>query len=143
MAITFKFFHDAALTQEINSGNPLTATQDASGGIGAVDKTIYLGSTASGTKAQAESDPGVDPIVISISDSAPAGGAPASEIKLALSAGGLGSAVGGASLTLSRTILSGVSNAVPIYTRRASAITVSGSYSDLTPMTNSLTESPV
>lgn len=143
MAITFAFFHDAALTQQITSGNPLTATQDASGGLGPVDKTIYFGSPSSGKQAQAESDPGVDPIVISVVDANAGTGAPASEFKLALSSGGLASAVAGDPLTLSHTILSGTANAVPIYTRRASALTVAGAYSDVSLQTNSLTESPV
>lgn len=143
MAVSFKFYHDAALTQEITSGNPLTATQDAGGGLGAVDKTIYFGSTAADTKAQATSDLGVDAIVVSMSDADAGTGAPASEFKLALSSGGLASAVAGASLSLSATVNSGVANAVPVYTRRASALTAAGSYTDITLTTNDLTELPV
>lgn len=143
MAITFKFFHDSALTQEITALNPLTALQDTAGGIGPVNKIIYLGSTASGVKAQATSSPGTDPIVVSIADSAPASGSPASEIRLALTAGGLDTATPGASLTLSTSILSGAANAIPIYTRRVSAIAVAGAYTDLSIKTNSLTETPV
>lgn len=140
MSITLKFYHDAALTQEINSGNPLTATQETDGAIGPVDKTIYLGSTASGNKFQAVSDPGVDPVVVSVVDAASGSGAPASEFKLALSSGGLSTAVAGADLALSATLLSGVSNAVPIYTRRTSALTVAGSYTDISLETNSVSE---
>lgn len=143
MALTFKFFHDSALTQEIDGGAPLTATQDSDGGIGPIDKIVYLGSPASGTQIQASSDPGVDPIVVSIEDADPGTGAPASEFRLALSSGGLASATPGAPLVLSHTLFSGTGNAVPIHTRRTSALTVPGVYTDLSLRTNSVTEGPV
>jgi len=143
MAISFKFYHDSALTQEITVGNPLTATQDTAGLAGPVDKTIYLGSTLTGNKAQANSDPGVDAIVVSIVDADAGTGAPASEFKLALSSGGLASATAGAALTLSTSITSGVANAVPIYTRRDSALAVAGAYTDISLATQTLIETPV
>ena len=143
MATSFKLFHDAALTQEISSANPLTATQETGGALGPVDKTIYFGSAATGNKAQAVSSPGVDPIVVSIVDADAMTGAPASEFKLALSAGGLASAVAGASLSLSHTINSGVANAVPIYTRRTSALAVAGAYTDVSLESVSVIETPV
>jgi hypothetical protein len=143
MTISFRFYHDAALTSEITSGNPLTATQETSGGLGPVDKTIYFGSTLAGNKAQATSAPGTDPIIVDIVDADAGTGAPATEFKLALSAGGLASAVAGASLSLSHTINSGVANAVPIYTRRTSALAVAGVYTDITLQTNSINENPV
>lgn len=143
MATSFKFYHDAALTSEITVGNPLTATQDTAGILAAVDKTIYLGSTLTGNKAQANSNPGVDAIVVSVTDADAGTGAPATEFKLALSAGGLAGATAGASLTLSTSITSGVANAVPIYTRRDSALTVAGSYTDITLTTQTLLETPV
>jgi hypothetical protein len=143
MAISFKFYHDSALTEEITALNPLTATQDTAGILGAVDKTIYLGSTLTGNKAEANSDPGVDAIVVSIVDANAGTGAPATEFKLALSSGGLTSATAGAALTLSASITSGVANAVPIYTRRDSALAVAGSYTDISIETNELLEGPV
>jgi len=143
MATSFKFYHDSALTQEITALNPLTATQDTAGILGAVDKTIYLGSTLTGNKAEANSDPGVDAIVVSIVDANAGTGAPATEFKLALSSGGLTSATAGAALTLSASITSGVANAVPIYTRRDSALAVAGSYTDISIETNELLEGPV
>lgn len=143
MAVTFKFYHDSALTQEITSGNPLTAIQDAAGLLPAVDKTIYFGSVTVGNKVQAVSDPGVDPVSISIVDADAGTGAPATEFKLALSSGGLAAAVAGAALDLSHTINSGVANAVPIYTRRDSSLSVAGTYTDISLQTNSLTETPV
>ena len=143
MAISFTFYHDISLTQEITALNPLSATQDTAGVLGPVDKTIYLGSVLTGNMIQAVSDPGVDAIVVSIVDANGATGAPVSEFKLALSSGGLTSAVAGDPLTLSHTINSGVANAVPIYTRRDTAITVAGSYTDITLETNDVIETPV
>ena len=143
MTITFKFYHDAALTEEITTLNPLTATQDAAGVLGAVDKTVYLGSTTAGNKLQVSSDPGVDPVVVSVADSAGGSGAPATEFKLALSSGGLASAVAGDPLSLSHTLLSGVANAIPIYTRRDSALVVVGAYSDISLQVVNPYETPV
>lgn len=142
MAITFKFYHDAALTSEITALNPLTATQETSGALGPVNKTIYFGSTASGTKVRATSNPGVDAIVISVADANAGTGAPATEFKTSLSPI-TGSETAGAALTLSHTVNSGVANAVPIYTRRTSAVVTAGTYTDISLTTNSLTESPV
>lgn len=143
MAITFAFYHDAALTQIIDGSNPLTATQDTVGALGAVDKTIYLGSTTVGNKLQVTTDPGVDPVVIDIADSGAGTGAPDTEFKLALSSGGLASATAGASLSLSHTLTSGVANAIPIYTRRTSALIVVGAYSDISLQIANPYETPV
>lgn len=143
MAISFKFYHDAALTSEITALAPLTATQDTAGLLAAVDKTIYLGSTVTGNKAQVQSNPGVTAIEVSIADADPATGAPASEFKLALTAGGLDTATAGAALTLSTSITSGVANAVPIFTRRDSVLAAAGSYTDISLTTQILIETPV
>lgn len=143
MPISFAFYHDASLTQPITLGDPLTATQSAAGLLGPVDKTIYLGSTESANKVQVAANPGVDAIVVSVVDADSGSGAPATEFKLALSSGGLDSAVAGASLTLSTGINGGVANAVPIYTRRVSAISVAGSYTDVSLATQTLLETPI
>lgn len=146
MTISFSFFHDAALTQEITALNPLTATQNTSGGLGPVDKVIYFGSPSTatpGTKAQDASNPGVTAIQVSVVDAASGSGAPATEFKLALSSGGLATAVAGDPLTLSTAVNSGVANAVPIYTRRTSALTVAGSYTDVSLQTQTLQETAI
>jgi hypothetical protein len=141
MAISFKFFHDAALTSEITALNPLSATQETSGALGPVNKTIYFGATASGTKVRTTSNPGVDAIVISVIDTDAGTGAPATEFKTSLSPI-TGAETAGGALTLSHTVYSGVGNAIPIYTRRTSAVTTAGTYTDISLQTNSLTESP-
>lgn len=140
MPLSFNFYHDSALTEPITTGNPLTALQDAAGGLGPVDKVIYLGSTLTGNQLQAVSDPGTDPVEIVVVDSDAGSGAPATEIRLALSSGGLDSATPGAALALSHTLLSGVGNAVPIHVRRTSAVGTPGVYTDITLETNSVDE---
>lgn len=139
MATTFGFFHDSALTNPIEAGDTLTATQG--GGLGAVDKTIYFGSPASGTKAQVNANPGVTGIEVSIADANAGTGAPATEFRLSLSPI-TGAETPGAALTLSHTVLSGVANAVPIYTRRTSALTTAGSYTDISLTAQELIELP-
>jgi hypothetical protein len=142
MTITFKGYHDAALTEEIDSGNTHHTTHVV-GATDPTDKIVYFGSTVSGKKLQAASNPGTDPVVVSVVDANAGTGAPASEFKLALSSGGLAGATPGAPLILSATLLSGVANAVPIYTRRVSALNVSANYLDISLDTNAITESPV
>lgn len=142
MAITFKFYHDAALTQEINSGNPLTATQDGGALLGPVDKTIYLGSTVAGNKLQVTSSPGVDPVVVSVVDAASGSGAPVTEFRLSINPI-TGAETPGASLSLSHTLTSGVSNAVPIYTRRTSVLTTPAAHSDVSLQIVNPYETPV
>lgn len=139
-ATSFRFYHDAALTQEIVAGNTLTATQGA--GLAAVDQTIYLGSATADKKLQADSDPGVDPVIVSVVDAAAGSGAPATEFRMSLSPI-TGAETPGAALTLSHTLLSGTANKVTIYTRRTSALTVAGVYTDLSLDSNAVVELPV
>lgn len=54
---------------------------------------------------------------------------PETEIKLALTSGGLSTATGGAPLTLGNTILSGVSEAVAVYIRITNTVTTVGANS--------------
>lgn len=142
MAISFRAYHDSALTQEITSANPLTGTHLV-GATDPVDKVIYIGSTATDMKLQTDASPGVNPVVVSVYDSASGSGAPTTEFKLALSSGGLAGATAGASLNLSHTLLSGVANAVPVHVRRTSALNVAGGYTDVSLRVTGVTESPV
>lgn len=143
MAISFKFYHDSALTQEVTSGNPIAAVQDTLNTLPPVDKQIWLGSIASGMKVRADSNPGVDPIMVSIADSASGSGEPASAVKLATSQGGLDGATPGASLSLGAQITSGSANAVSFWARMDDATATAGSYTDLSLQTNNLREEPV
>jgi hypothetical protein len=141
MAITFGFFHDAALTNPIEAGDTLTGSHVA-GASDYTDKTIYFGSAEIGTKAQVNADPGVTGIIVSIADADGGTGAATTEFRLSLSAI-TGAETPGASITLSHTVTSGVANAIPIYTRRTSAIAVAGSYTDISLTAQELIETPV
>jgi hypothetical protein len=56
-------------------------------------RRFYLGNADGGYIFQAASDPGVDPITLSVVDAVPASGQPASAIKLATTQAGLAGAV--------------------------------------------------
>jgi len=140
MTITLKFYADAALTTELNSSNPLSFAFAADGSTGSVDKTVYLGSTATGKTFQDSTSPGTAQIAVSIADALPAAGQAATSIKLATSSGGLATATAGASLNVGTSISSGVGNAVPIYIRATPSSLTTGTYLDLSLTTQSLQE---
>lgn len=129
MALSFKLYTDAGLTTPLVSN--LVCAQKADGSSDPVDKVVYLGSTTANRKIEADSNPGVDQIVVSIVDAAPGSGHPATEVKLATTLLGLGSATGGDPLNLGTSILSGVENAVPIYIRVDDTTGVVGTSTEL------------
>lgn len=138
---TFNFYHDAALTNLIEAGDTLTGSHVA-GVADYTNKPIYFGSPATGTKAEVAANPGVTAVIVSIADADAGTGAPATEFRLSLSAI-TGSETPGAALTLSTSVLSGVANAVPIYTRRTGSLSVAGAFTDVTLTTQGLRETPV
>lgn len=114
MAGTFKFYKDSGLTEEFVAGvdklGPITSNSQ--------DETIYIGSTEAGKKLQAKTNPGSDPIQVTINDAVPGSNLEASHIKLATGVvGNLDSAVAGEDLDLPAEILGGVVNAQPIHIR--------------------------
>ena len=121
MANNFIFSASATLDVEATSlsiaGTPTTQTF-----------TRYFGSTDTGLKVEANSDPGNDQITVSIVDADPGNGHEAAEIKLALTEGGLDTATGGADLDLGTSISGGTSNKKTIWIRATNA---EGSYYDL------------
>lgn len=131
MATTFKFFHDASLTQEVSVANPLSASQLDDGSLDPTDIQVWFGSTASGTKIQATYDPGVDPITLSITDTLAGDGEDVSAISLAMSQAGLDLATPGDPLDVGNTVYSGVGNAIPFWIRIDPTQTVIGEYTDL------------
>jgi len=141
---SWNFYHDSALTNLVEAGDPIFATQISDGSSDPVDVLVYFGSpeTEDAFILQATSDPGVDPIIVEIADSGAMTGAPATEFKLALSSGGLTSAVAGDPLELGTELSSGVANAVPVYTRRDSALTAVAAYTDLSLLVAGVFESP-
>lgn len=115
MALTFKLHTDAALTSAL-AGN-LVATQNADGSTPPVEFQLWLGSLGSAgldtadRKLQADSDPGIDTIVISVLDASPGAGHEDTEIKLALTQAGLNTATPGAPLSVAANLVSGIVNA--------------------------------
>jgi hypothetical protein len=131
---TFHLYTNAGLT--VLFSGTLTVNQNIDGSSGPVDQQLWIGSTATGKTLQADSNPGVDQIVMSVTDSAPGSGNPASDVKLALTQGGLAGATGGASLNLGTTILSLVANAVTFWVRVEDSTHVVGLSTELQFTTN-------
>ena len=131
MAVTWKFYTDSGLTTEL-AGN-LVIAQNQDGSTGDIDGVLYFGSTEVSKTLQADSNPGVDQISISITDSDPNPGTTpeATDLKLATSNGGLAGAVAGAALDLGVTLTSGVGNAVAVYYRQATPTAPVGNYTEL------------
>jgi len=135
---TFALYTDSGLTTGFSG--VLSVFQNVDGSTGPVDTQLWLGSTAVGKTLQAESDPGVDQITITPTDAAPGTGHPASEIKLALTQGGLAAATGGAALNLGTAITSGVGNAVTFWIRVQDSTLTAGVSTELSFPTNLLIE---
>jgi hypothetical protein len=125
--MSFELYSDSGLTTLA----PLNLLQTAGVAPAAVTGLMYLGSTDSGLTLQANSDPGVDPLVLQTVDANALTGAAATAVKLALSSGGLTSATGGAPLNLPHTILGGVANALPIHYKFEPQTLDAGLYTDL------------
>lgn len=134
MAFNFGFFSDAALTTPIST--PLVFSQQI-GASAPDDKVVYYGG-ATGYQVKAQSNPGVDQITVSVVDSAGGSGSPATDVKLALTNGGLASATGGAALNLGTVISGGTANAVPVHIRVTDSTAVTGLNTDLSLTTNAL-----
>jgi hypothetical protein len=104
---TWAFYSDASLSTLVTEASCTTYPTST--------LHLWFGSTTTGVKLEAVSDPGVDPLVLSITDSA-TGGHAVSAVKLALTTGALSTASGGASLTLaSGQIIGGSANAIGFY----------------------------
>ena len=125
--MSFNLYSDAALTTLA----PLRLLQLAEVAPAAVTGVMYLGSTNAAETLEAESDPGVDDLVLSVVDADALTGAAATAVKLALSSGGLVSATGGAPLNLGVTVLGGVANALPIHYKFEPQTLDAGKYVDL------------
>ena len=115
MALVPHVYLDVGLTDQFDDATDILGASAINGGQG--DGVFYVGSPDDTIKIQADSDPGIDPITVSIADSAPGSGVEVTDIKLALTQGGLGGTTGGASLNLGATINGGVANAVAVWYR--------------------------
>jgi hypothetical protein len=130
MAQTFKWYLNSSLTTEVTM---LSQVFGSDGLDGAIDKLVYIGSTASSKKMLAASNPGVDAIPIFIADDDGSGtGQAATGVKLALTQGDLDTAVAGAAIDGPAQILSGVAQALPVWIRRDPNNLTEGTYDDMT-----------
>ena len=120
---SFAFFSDAGLTVPLTT---LAGTVSTAGG--SAQGVIFFGSPSAGLTLTREG--GTD-VAIDVGDSDPAGGIPASSVKLALSAGALDAAVGGASLALGTSVSSGTAGARAVYWRVTLAAGAAVTYNDL------------
>jgi|WetSurSiteA1Bulk_404760.scaffolds.fasta_scaffold29305_2 hypothetical protein len=120
---TFAFYTDASLT------TPVTGSVGI--GEGTTNTVFYLGSTNATKKLQNATSPGVDQITVDIVDANPGSGPEDSWVYLALTSGGLDSAVAGASLNLGLTITGGVANARAVWVRIVNSLSGSSSSTDL------------
>lgn len=129
MAIIPNIFKDAALTQPFDDAVDTLDGAALNGNDG--DGYFYVGLTDTANKLQASSNPGVDPLTISITDASPGVDVEAADIKLASSQSGLGSAVGGNPLNIGAEILGGAApNAYQVWFRWANS-EGAGTYTDI------------
>jgi hypothetical protein len=138
MAISFNLFLDAALTLPLSAPLTFYPTDD---NPTPEEKTLWFGSPVDGTKCQASSAPGVDQIVLSVTDSNTASGEPTSAVAWALTQSLLDTATGGEALNLGVTVNSGVANAVPVWVKFTDTTGTLGNYNDLGWTFNNLFES--
>jgi hypothetical protein len=132
---SFGFFQDSGLTQPIVGNYQI--------GEGTNDYRFYLGCTDASKKLQDAASPGVTALEIDIADANPGSGPETSWVKLALTQGGLSTAVAGASLSVGTTILGGAASAVPFWVRIGNTLSGVTSSIDLSLAITGVKEFPV
>lgn len=116
MTLIAHVYLDESLTDQFDDASDLLEAA-AVDGTDSADGVFWVGDPDDTIKLQASSDPGVDPIAVSIVDASPGGGVEASHIKLAATQALLDSATGGATLNLPATINGGTAGAQPVWYR--------------------------
>jgi hypothetical protein len=127
MAIYDYIYTDAGLNTKFDTTLHTLGARAVNGGAPG-DGVFYIGHPTE--TVEAASDPGIDPITVSISDASVGSGVEASAIKLALSSAGLDSATGGAALSAGVTISPGAGNAAAVHYRWTNT-TGAGSYTEI------------
>lgn len=138
MAFSFGFYLDPALTTPATQR--LAFVQADSAPV-ASDKVIWFGSPDAAVTCQAASAPGVDPVVIAIQDAGSGAGSPSGDVRLALTAPGLDSAMGGAALSLPAILAGGIDHAIAIHLRVIDSTHLAGVNSDISLLTCPLVQS--
>lgn len=134
---SFGFFSDPGLTTPF--AGSLDFAQESTGSTGAVVKTLYFGSAASGRVVRAASNPGVDSIVLSIVNGTPGLGSPVSDVTIGLEETFF-SRLPGLPLSLGTVVNSGVGNAIPIYVRMQDSTGVLGINANISLLMTTLEE---
>jgi len=137
---SFAFYTNAGLTEPL-AGN-LIFEEPVDHSAVPDDIIIYYGAPSSTpeVKVQAASDPGVDQVVVSITDSAPASDHDADEITLSADGTDWGTRTPGDPLNLGTEVLSTVAEAKPIHVRSRDATATQGNSTELGLTTNNLNE---
>ncbi len=136
---TFDIFTDTALTSAAPS--PLQFSHNSDFSDNPQDTQFFLGSLGSSVKIEANSNPGVDNITISVADSDGGNNHETTEIKLATTQGGLTAATPGAALTVGTVVNSGAANDFEFWVRVTNAVATVGTITELSITTNALKES--
>lgn len=135
----FDIYTDTGLTSAAPS--PLQVSHNSDFSDNPQDFQYYIGSLDADRKIEANSNPGVDNIVISVADTSPASGHETTEILLATTQLGLDSATPGASLTVGTSVTSGTGNKYEFWVRVVNAVSTVGISTELSFTTNSVKES--
>lgn len=139
MAENFKLYKDSAL---VNEWDPAVENMLIGNGESPKEFTFYIGSTAAGLKLEANSDPGVDQITISLVDGDPGNGHAVTAVKLATTQAGLAAATPGAALDLGAVINSGVGNAAVVWSEFTDTSGGTLSSAEIYPAINETLEGP-
>ncbi len=115
MPLIAHVYKDAALTQQFNDSVDVLGASAVNGSFD--DGVFYVGTPTAANKIEASSDPGIDTIDVTPNDASPGGGVETTDVKLALTNGGLDAAIGGAALSLGTVINGGAGNAVAVHYR--------------------------
>lgn len=134
-------YTDAALTAK--QVGPISVVQRTDDSIPPVDIQRWLGHDNAAEKIQAESNPGVDQIVLSVIDANAGAGNPTTAVKLATTKAGLDSAVAGDPLNAGVEIAGGAAGAFEYWMRVEDLTDTVGQYTDLSVETNDCVIVPV
>lgn len=138
--MAFGFYADAGLTLPLEK---LTFQQAADGSAAAFDAVAYFGAPVVGSKVEAESDPGVDPVYIAFADATAGVGVTPLHARLGLTSGDLATSLAGEPLSLGTEVLSGVAGAVAVHVRVDTPALAVGRYTDVSLVLPTLLEGPV
>jgi len=131
----WKLYTDAACTNEFSGTLQLIHRTDLSDNP--QDNVFYYANIDEDPadngvyQKQAASNPGTDPLLLSVVDATVGAGHEASEVTLATTAAGLDTATAGAALDLGTTLTSGLSGAQPVHIRVENAVTTISNSTEL------------